>query len=165
MDKSLVCRECGATFIFTQGEQEFYASHGLTNQPSRCPTCRAARKAQQTGGVAPAAPVRPPQEARIMYPATCARCGAQTQVPFQPRGDRPVYCSSCFQAERLSAAAAPAAARSMPSFRPMAPVVVEPPPDARRDRWSVRKAEKPERERRPRRKSWEDSGEDHEDSW
>ena len=167
MDKSLVCRECGATFVFTQGEQEFYQSHGLTNQPSRCPTCRAARRAQQ-GGAQPAgaqpttAPfVRAPMsEPRQLYPATCARCGQPTQVPFQPRGDRPVYCSSCFQQERLSAPAASAAPRSMQSFRPSAPVVAEAQPDPRRDRWGERRVEKPERERRPRRKTWVDNSDD-----
>ena len=168
MDKSLVCRECGATFVFTQGEQEFYQSHGLTNQPSRCPTCRAARRAQQAGTQPSTAPfVRAPMsEPRQLYPATCARCGQPTQVPFQPRGDRPVYCSSCFQQERLSAPVAPAAPRSVPSFRPAAPVVVESQPDARRDRWSARRAEKPERERKPRRKSWDDNGDEHdEEDW
>jgi CxxC-x17-CxxC domain-containing protein len=171
MDKSLVCRECGATFVFTQGEQEFYQTHGLTNQPTRCPTCRAARRAQQGGSPTATSPtattstfVRPPMEARQLYPATCARCGQPTQVPFQPRGDRPVYCSSCFQQERLSAPAAPFAPRSAPSFRPATPVAVEAPPDPRRDRWAERKPDKPERERKqPRRKTWDSAIEDHDD--
>ena len=123
MDKSLVCRECGATFVFTQGEQEFYQSHGLTNQPTRCPTCRAARRAQQGGAQPTTAPLvrAPMMEPRQLYPATCARCGQPTQVPFQPRGDRPVYCSSCFQQERLNAPAPSFAPRSAPSFRPLPP--------------------------------------------
>jgi CxxC-x17-CxxC domain-containing protein len=89
---SLQCRDCGQTFLFTAGEQEFYASRGLTNQPSRCPECRAARKAS-TGGGSYSGDRAP----RQMYAATCADCGQQTQVPFQPRGDKPVYCSNCFQ--------------------------------------------------------------------
>jgi len=47
-DQTLYCRDCNAEFTFTVGEQEFYASRGLTNSPSRCPDCRAARK--QSGG-------------------------------------------------------------------------------------------------------------------
>jgi CxxC-x17-CxxC domain-containing protein len=91
-DMSLQCRDCGQTFLFTAGEQEFYASRGLMNQPSRCPECRAARKAA-TGGGGYAGDRAP----RKMYLATCADCGQPTQVPFQPRDNRPVYCSNCFQ--------------------------------------------------------------------
>ena len=49
-DKTLVCAECGASFTFTSGEQEFFASRGYTNEPKRCPECREARKSQQRGG-------------------------------------------------------------------------------------------------------------------
>ena len=93
-DKTLTCRDCGINFTFTAGEQEFYAQKGFTNEPSRCPSCRSARKAQQSGGG-----YERPQ--RQMYPAVCSQCGKETMVPFQPRGDKPVYCSDCF-AERRS---------------------------------------------------------------
>lgn len=89
-DKTLTCRDCGANFVWTSGEQEFYASRGLENAPSRCPTCRANRR---RGGSSDGSP-------RQMYPAVCAACGVETQVPFQPRQDRPVYCSACFQQQR-----------------------------------------------------------------
>jgi CxxC-x17-CxxC domain-containing protein len=91
-DVTLQCRDCGREFLFTTGEQEFYASRGLTNQPSRCPECRAARKG--TGGGRGSYGDR---GARQMYTAVCSDCGQETQVPFQPRGDKPVYCSECFQ--------------------------------------------------------------------
>ncbi len=91
-DKSLTCVECGATFTFTAGEQEFFASRGYTNEPKRCPECRGARRNQQRGGFGGGA--------REMHPAVCAQCGADTMVPFRPRGDRPVYCSDCFSAMR-----------------------------------------------------------------
>jgi CxxC-x17-CxxC domain-containing protein len=87
-DKTLTCRECGSQFVFTAGEQEFYSSRGLLNEPGRCPTCRSNRR-QTRGG-------RSDRAERQMYPAVCATCGADTQVPFQPRQDRPVYCSDCF---------------------------------------------------------------------
>ncbi|MHB1004575.1 MAG: zinc-ribbon domain containing protein [Chloroflexota bacterium] len=96
MDKTLKCRDCSADFAFTEGEQAFYASHGLMNEPTRCPSCRAMRKAQRGGGEMDAAPRR----TREMFPAVCAECGTATQVPFMPRNDRPVYCSTCFDKVR-----------------------------------------------------------------
>ncbi|HUE75575.1 MAG TPA: zinc-ribbon domain containing protein, partial [Chloroflexota bacterium] len=105
-DKVLTCRDCGNTFMFTAGEQEFFASRGLTNEPSRCPNCRAINKAQRNGvagapGVAAATATfeRPRRE---LFPAVCSSCGKETRVPFQPTGDRPVYCSDCFSTQRAS---------------------------------------------------------------
>ena len=96
-DKTLTCRECGQNFTFTASEQEFFAQKGFTNEPSRCPQCRATRNASrgEGGGFG----VRRDRE---MYPAVCAQCGKATQVPFQPRADRPVYCSDCYSARRPS---------------------------------------------------------------
>ena len=73
-DKTLVCKDCGKEFVWTAGEQEFYASRGFENQPQRCKACRDARKNATRG----------------------ERCGKTCKVPFQPREDRPVYCSECF---------------------------------------------------------------------
>ena len=92
-DKTLQCRECGQDFTFTAGEQEFYASKGLLNEPARCPDCRNARRARMAMGGEDGS-------RREMHPAVCAACGAETRVPFLPRGDRPVYCSSCFDRVR-----------------------------------------------------------------
>ena len=94
-DKDITCRDCGAVFVFTVGEQEFFNSKGFTNEPSRCPTCRGARRSQQGGGGGGYS-----SGPREMHPAVCAQCGIDTQVPFLPRGDRPVYCSDCFSAMR-----------------------------------------------------------------
>jgi CxxC-x17-CxxC domain-containing protein len=96
-DKTLVCRDCGASFLFTVGEQEFFASRGFTNEPGRCPECRAQRRTNQGGGFGGGGYDRGQRE---MYPAVCAECGKDTQVPFQPRTDRPVYCSDCFELHR-----------------------------------------------------------------
>lgn len=98
VDQTLRCRECGVDFIWTEGEQEFFASRGLTNPPSRCPSCRAARRqsncgASGGGGYGGGRPSGP----RQMYEVTCANCGGIARVPFQPRGDKPVYCSDCFR--------------------------------------------------------------------
>jgi CxxC-x17-CxxC domain-containing protein len=100
-DTTLTCRDCGQPFTFTSGEQDFYASRGFS-EPTRCPDCRAARKAERGaggGGYGSYAGggyggTRP---ARQMYTATCSNCGNEAQVPFQPSGDKPVYCSECFQ--------------------------------------------------------------------
>jgi hypothetical protein len=48
-DKSIQCSDCGTTFSFTSGEQEFFASKGFTNQPKRCVECRKIKKQQRSG--------------------------------------------------------------------------------------------------------------------
>lgn len=99
-DKTLTCRDCGQSFLFTTGEQEFFASRGFTNEPSRCPECRAARKGRQGDGGGGYASGGYERREREMFPAVCAQCGKDTTVPFQPRTDRPVYCSDCFAQQR-----------------------------------------------------------------
>lgn len=110
VDKTLVCRDCGGSFTFTAGEQEFYASKGLQNEPVRCPPCRSARKSSRAAepeegyiryGVFASFGGRTPRQ---MHPATCAECGMMTEVPFLPRGDRPVYCSTCYNKMRSETA-------------------------------------------------------------
>ena len=91
-DRSLECFDCSATFTFTADEQEFFAGKGFTNDPKRCPSCRQAKKAER-GGYGGGYGSRPPRE---MHAVVCAQCGKDTEVPFQPTGDRPVYCSDCF---------------------------------------------------------------------
>ncbi|KAB3535896.1 zinc-binding protein [Alkaliphilus pronyensis] len=93
-DKNLNCKDCGNQFDFTASEQEFYAEKGFTNEPGRCPKCRAAKKAQgrnNTRNTRSNKAVR-----RQMYSATCSKCGVTAAVPFQPSGDKPVYCKECF---------------------------------------------------------------------
>lgn len=102
VDQSLYCRDCNQEFTFTSGEQEFFASRGLTNAPTRCPACRAQRK--QNGGSGGRSANRNngggrDREQRQMYAVTCAQCGNQAQVPFLPRGDKPVYCADCYQVQ------------------------------------------------------------------
>ncbi len=93
-EQTLTCQDCGKSFAFTVEEQQFHAQKGYTNLPKRCPDCRSARRDGRGGsGGGTGGYGRSPRE---MYPVTCAQCGAQTEVPFQPRGDRPVYCSDCY---------------------------------------------------------------------
>lgn len=144
-DQTVTCADCATQFVFTAGEQAFYAEKGFTEPPKRCPACRAARKSQRQttgagagggyggrsydsggyssssggysgssgggysdsgysnrgsyggGGGGYGGGERRPRE---MYDVTCANCGRAAQVPFQPTGSRPVYCSDCFQSQR-----------------------------------------------------------------
>jgi CxxC-x17-CxxC domain-containing protein len=108
-DSTLTCRDCGQAFTFTSGEQDFYASRGFS-EPSRCPDCRAARKSQRDGGSSSygsygssSSSYGGGRGSREMFSVTCSSCGQEAQVPFQPSGDKPVYCSTCFEKRRGSA--------------------------------------------------------------
>ena len=86
-DKTLRCRDCGSDFIFTAGEQGYYLEKGLLNDPQRCPACRANRRRDRGGSRETATVVR-------------ASCGNTATVPFVPKLNRPVYCNTCFAAQR-----------------------------------------------------------------
>jgi len=96
-EKSIQCSDCGANFTFTVEEQEFFQSKGYTNEPKRCLSCRQARKSQRYGSDSYNSGAR-----REMFPAVCAECGKDTEVPFEPRNGRPVYCSDCYRKVKLS---------------------------------------------------------------
>jgi CxxC-x17-CxxC domain-containing protein len=83
-DQTLACKDCGSQFVWTAGEQQFYADKGFANAPMRCPACRANKKASIAAN-------------RKMFDTVCANCGSACQVPFEPKGDRPVYCSDCYK--------------------------------------------------------------------
>ena len=95
-DETLTCADCANTFTFSAGEQEFFASKGFANKPNRCPDCRVARRAARNSGNR-ASNVSGTRE---MHQVICSECGRETEVPFMPRGDRPVYCRECFQKTR-----------------------------------------------------------------
>jgi CxxC-x17-CxxC domain-containing protein len=98
-DKVLACRECGARFVFTAGEQEFYAQKGFGNAPTRCASCRQAyKKTMQTTSRSVGA--TQPNAKRTAHRVACSACGKQTLVPFVPRSNKPIYCDSCFQQQR-----------------------------------------------------------------
>jgi CxxC-x17-CxxC domain-containing protein len=89
-DKTLICKECGNEFVFTAGEQEFYAEKGLVNEPKSCKACRDARKAAARGE-------------REKFKIVCDACGKEDEVPFKPRDGRPVYCQDCFNKQKEEA--------------------------------------------------------------
>lgn len=104
-DKTLTCRDCGAEFVWTASEQEFYASKGFDNPPVRCPACRAKKKAEmrgndRNGGGGGRFNGGGGGGDKQWFKTTCANCGKEAEVPFQPKGDRPVLCRDCFQQQR-----------------------------------------------------------------
>ncbi len=107
-DQQLVCKDCGNTFVWTAGEQEFYQQKGFTNPPTRCPDCRAKKKAAAYGQ-------------RKQYTITCSNCGKQDTVPFQPRGDRPVLCRDCFAKQKAGEVLTPKtdAGKQQPQAEPV----------------------------------------------
>ena len=88
-DKVLVCKDCGSEFVFTEGEQEFFAQKGFENVPVRCKECRDKKKERTNQ-----------REPRKFYDAVCSDCGVECQVPFEPKDERPVYCSDCLKNHR-----------------------------------------------------------------
>ena len=100
-DRTLTCVECGASFTFTADDQRYHAEKGYTNEPKRCPSCRETRRSERRGGGGMGDSFGGGM-GRQMYPAVCAQCGKDTEVPFRPRGDRPVYCSECYNQQRSS---------------------------------------------------------------
>jgi CxxC-x17-CxxC domain-containing protein len=125
VDKTLTCADCSQAFTFTASEQDFYAERGFT-EPRRCPSCRAAKKAQRNadgggsygggyssgggysagggygsgGGGGYGSRGGGSRGPREMFAATCSSCGQETEVPFRPTSGKPVYCSACFAQRR-----------------------------------------------------------------
>ena len=133
-DKSITCVDCGEEFLFTAGEQMFYRERGLTNQPTRCKSCREKRKTGRPEGGGGGGGGRGaggggggyPRSDRQMYPATCSQCGRETEVPFPPTAGRAVLCRECFAASKGGAPAGghggrPAGARPPRASSPAGP--------------------------------------------
>ena len=84
-DKEIVCKECGSAFVWTKGEQEFFAQKGLTNIPSRCPVCRKKKDVRHTF--------------INSYDISCAKCNKKSTSPFKPEHPDEVLCQECFLAQ------------------------------------------------------------------
>ena len=103
-DRNIGCVECGEEFVFSSDDQQYHSERGYSD-PKRCPSCRAARRSQSGGGGGYGGGGGGGggfRSDRPMFTTTCAQCGQEAQVPFEPRGDRPVYCNSCFSQQRQS---------------------------------------------------------------
>ena len=116
-DRTITCRDCGTSFVFTAGEQAFYQQKGFSNEPTRCPSCRRAKKESGGGGGGGfrsggggGGGFRSGGDYgggggggnRQLYKAVCSSCNVETQVPFPPSADRPVYCRNCYNSRRGS---------------------------------------------------------------
>jgi CxxC-x17-CxxC domain-containing protein len=126
-DKTLKCLDCNQDFTYTAAEQELHKSLGYQNEPKRCNPCREAKRQRKGGGERPPnreprpprpaggdpraprgprppRPPAPPREpaapAREYFMAICQDCGKEAQLPFKPRGDKPLYCGDCFEKRR-----------------------------------------------------------------
>lgn len=99
-DQTLTCKDCGKTFVWTASEQEFYQQKGFTNPPARCPDCRKLKKAKMNNGGGGRGGNGGGSFERQSFKITCANCGKEDTVPFEPRGDRPVLCRDCFRQQR-----------------------------------------------------------------
>ena len=89
-DLQMTCSDCGQEFTFSREDQAFFQDRGYSI-PKRCRACRQAKKNEQGGGGG----FHPSQSQGTTV--TCSACGKQTTVPFEPRGDRPVYCQDCYR--------------------------------------------------------------------
>lgn len=126
-DKTMTCRDCGKQFTFTAGEQEFYAQRGFSEPQrcAECRQARKAGRDSGSygssdygssrggygdssyggrsggyssgGGYGSSSRGGSSSGTRQMFKATCADCGTTTEVPFEPRQGRPVYCRDCFE--------------------------------------------------------------------
>ena len=107
-DRSLTCVECNQSFTFSADDQQYHREKGYTNEPKRCPSCRQNRRSSSYSGSSYGSSSYGSSgggyggSRREMHDAVCAQCGKNTQVPFRPSGDRPVYCSDCFSKQPAS---------------------------------------------------------------
>jgi len=87
-DRILRCVDCATEFVWTAGEQQFFADKNFKNEPKRCKSCKGKRAARPAGaGMA---------RERVETVTTCSACGKETTVPFKPTQGRPVFCKECF---------------------------------------------------------------------
>lgn len=101
-DKLLRCIDCDEEFIFTAGEQLFFADKGLKNEPKRCKPCKLRKNERIAANMQTFGHAFPRE--RVEVTVKCALCGIETTVPFRPTQGRPVYCRDCFLRMRASTA-------------------------------------------------------------
>lgn len=93
-DRYLTCKDCSASFLFSAGEQEFFATKGLVNEPRRCPNCRSLLRFRAQG-----------KDESTVTTVICAECQGPAIVPFRPRGHRPIFCCACLKIQKERAKA------------------------------------------------------------
>jgi CxxC-x17-CxxC domain-containing protein len=84
--KNITCIECRKTFVFSPGEQGFFQSRGLSNEPKRCPHCRVLMRMRREG-----------KPTDTVTDTNCIVCGERTTVPFLPRDEKKILCAACYK--------------------------------------------------------------------
>src|SRR5947207_14437321 len=92
-DRILRCLDCATEFIWTAGEQQFFADKNFKNEPKRCKGCKSKRASRPASAGAPREPVE--------TLTTCSAGGKETTVPFKPTQRRPLFCKECAQSRKL----------------------------------------------------------------
>ena len=95
-DRILKCVDCRAEFVWTAGEQQFFAEKHFQNEPKRCKACKGNRASRPAGANA--------ARERVETVTNCSECGRETTVPFKPSQGRPVFCKECFQSRKSAGA-------------------------------------------------------------
>jgi CxxC-x17-CxxC domain-containing protein len=95
-DRILRCVDCSKEFVWTAGEQQFFADKNFKNEPKRCKACKNKRASRPAGPSA--------SRERVETAAQCSACGRETTVPFKPTQGRPVFCKECFQSRKFAGA-------------------------------------------------------------
>ena len=91
-DRILNCVDCATEFVWTAGEQQFFADKNFKNEPKRCKACKATRASRPAGSG---------MRERVETATSCSACGKETTVPFKPTQGRPVFCKECFQQRKF----------------------------------------------------------------
>lgn len=103
-EANLICRDCGSPFAFSEDERRSFGLQGHVHPPSRCATCREARKVRQSSSGTRLMPPAFRELSEIRTSVVCSACGEPAVVPFAVRAGRPVYCSNCYRPRRAGGA-------------------------------------------------------------
>ena len=115
----IICHNCDTAFAYTDADRDFRETRGR-ERPTLCPDCPSRERRHRNNELIAMdqradsfdpfivhGEPRPDNRnkgrdrgARQQYSAICAACNSETRVPFIPRGDRPVYCRSCYNARK-----------------------------------------------------------------
>jgi len=93
-DKTLICQDCNKEFVWSAGEQEFFAQKGFQNVPKRCPDCRKQRRKEGPKTVS--------TDSDKSFEIVCAKCGKKDSINFEPRRPETILCEECFKTSHAS---------------------------------------------------------------
>src|SRR3977135_99318 len=94
-DRILRCVDCATEFIWTAGEQQFFADKNFKNEPKRCKACKGKRASRPAGAVA---------RERVETGTNSSAGRKEATVATKPTQGRPVFCKECFQSRKFAGA-------------------------------------------------------------